>query len=98
MGRSDYNALQLELRRRLSGGLQFHSSYTFGKQKVHSWQTHRRGVFMVDDSGNPGHLDHVFKLNAVYVVRVVGMSMDEVRDMFDLRFDHADKKIWNRRT
>jgi len=66
VGRSDYNALQLELRRRLSQGLQFQTSYAFGRQEVHSWQTHRRDVFMIRDAGDPGDLSHVFKLNAVY--------------------------------
>ena len=66
VGRSDYNALQLELRRRLSQGLQFQTSYSFGKQMIHSWQTHRRDVFMIRDAGDPGDLTHVFKLNAVY--------------------------------
>jgi len=136
VGRSDYNALQLELRRRLSGGLQFNSSYSFGKQMVHSWRTHRRDVFMVRDTGNPGDITHVFKLNAVYDLpfgqgrrfggnvngfvdrligdwslsvvsrvqsgqlvnlgnlRMVGMSLDDVQDMFKLRFDHAGKKVW----
>jgi hypothetical protein len=136
VGRSDYNALQLELRRRLSQGLQFSGSYAFGKQMVHSWQTHRRDVFMIRDAGDPGDISHVFKINAVYDlpfgqgrrfggnvngfverligewslslvsrvqsgrlidlgnVRVVGMSIDEVQDMFKLQFDHEGKKIW----
>jgi hypothetical protein len=66
IGRSDFNALQLELRRRLSQGLQFNASYAFGRQEVHSWRTHRRDVFMVRDAGDPGDISHVFKLNAVY--------------------------------
>ena len=136
VGRSDYNALQLELRRRLSQRLQFNASYAFGKQLVHSWETHRRDVFMIRDAGNPGDISHVFKLNAVYDlpfgqgrrfggnvgglmhrligewslslvsrvqsgqlvdlgnVRVVGMSMGEVQDLFKLRVDHAGQKVW----
>jgi hypothetical protein len=66
IGRSDYHALQLELRRRLAQGLQFNSSYAFGNQQVHSWRTHRRDVFMVRDAGDPGDITHVFKINAVY--------------------------------
>ena len=136
VGRSDYNALQIELRRRMSGGLQFTSSYAFGKQMVHSWRTHRRDVFMIRDAGDPGDITHVFKLNAVYDlpfgqgrrfggnvgglmnrligdwslslvsrvqsgrlvdlgnVRVVGMSHDEVANIFKLRIDDAGQKIW----
>jgi hypothetical protein len=136
VGRSDYNALQLELRRRLSQGLQFNASYAFGKQMVSSFRTHRRDIFMVRDTGDPGDITHVFKLNAVYDlpfgqgrrfggnvngfvhrligewslslvsrvqsgrlvdfgnVRLVGMSADELQDVFKLRFDDAGKKVW----
>jgi hypothetical protein len=136
VGRSDFNGLQLELRRRLAQGLQFNGSYAFGTMKVHSFRTHRRPIFMIEDAGDPGHIDHVFKLNAVYDlpfgqgrrwgsdanafverligewsvslvtrvqsgrlidlgnVRLVGMSRDDVQEMFKLRFDHAGKKIW----
>ena len=136
VGRSEYNALQLELRRRLSQGLQFNASYAFGKQRVSQFETHRRDIFMIVDAGDPGHIDHVFKLNAVYDlpfgqgrrfggnvngfverligewsvslvsriqsgrlidlgnVRLVGMTLDDVRDFFQLRFDHEGKRIW----
>jgi hypothetical protein len=66
VGKSNYHGLQLELRRRLAQGLQFNSSYAFGKMMVHSWRTHRRDVFMLRDVGSPGDISHVFKLNAVY--------------------------------
>jgi hypothetical protein len=136
IGRSNYNGLQLELRRRLAQGLQFNSSYAFGKMLTHSWQTHRRDVFMVRDVGSPGDITHVFKLNAVYElpfgqgrrfggnvggamhrligewslslvsrvqsgtlvnlgnVRVVGMTQDELQNIFKLRIDHTGKKVW----
>jgi hypothetical protein len=136
VGRSDFNGVQLELRRRLSQGLQFNASYAYGDMQVHSFRTFRRPIFMVDDSGDPGQITHVFKLNAVYDlpfgqgrrwggnvngfverfigewsvslvsrvqsgrhidlgnVRVVGMSLDDVQDMYKLRFDDAGKKIW----
>ena len=64
VGKSDYHALQLELRRRLSQGLQFSANYAFGNQQVHSWQTFRRDVFMIRDSGDPGDITHVFKMGA----------------------------------
>ena len=66
VGKSDYNALQLELRRRLSQGLQFNASYAFGKQMISSFQTLRRDTFMIRDAGDPGDISHVFKVNAVY--------------------------------
>jgi hypothetical protein len=34
--------------------------------KVHSFRTHRRPIFMIEDAGDPGHVDQVFKLNGVY--------------------------------
>ena len=66
VGKSDYNALQLELRRRLSQGLQFNASYAFGKQMISSFETLRRDTFMIRDAGDPGDISHVFKVNAVY--------------------------------
>jgi hypothetical protein len=66
VGRSDFNGLQLELRRRLAQGLQFNASYALGEMKVHSFRTHRRPIFMIEDAGDPGHVDQVFKLNGVY--------------------------------
>jgi hypothetical protein len=135
-GRTDYNALQLELRRRLSQGLQFNASYAFGNKQESTFRTHRRDVFMARDAGSPGDITHVFKLNAVYDlpfgqgrrfggnvggvldriiggwavslvsriqsgrlvefgnVRMVGMSQDDLQDMFKLRFDDAGKKVW----
>ena len=40
--KSDYHALQFELRRRLAQGLQFNANYAFGNQMVSSWQTYRQ--------------------------------------------------------
>jgi hypothetical protein len=136
VGKSDFHGLQIELRRRFAQGLQFQTSYAFNNMKVHAWETHRRSIFMVRDTGTPGDITHVFKLNAVYDlpfgqgrrfggnvngvvdriiggwslslvsriqsgrlvdlgnVRLVGMSVDDVQDMFKLRFDHSGKKIW----
>ena len=103
---------------------------------IHSWQTHRRDIFMVRDAGNPGDITHVFKISALYDlpfgqgrrfggnvngfvngfigdwsvslvgrvqsgqlvdlgnVRMVGMTEDDVRGFFKIRFDDAAKKIW----
>jgi hypothetical protein len=137
-GFSDYNSLQLELRRRLSNGLQFGASYVFGKMYISdpNFQTFRRPTRSLRDAGDPGDLTHVFKTNIVYDlpfgqgrrfgsnvngavdriiggwtvslnsriqsgrlidlgnVRLVGMNIDDVHDMFKLRFDDAGKKVW----
>jgi hypothetical protein len=65
-GQTDYNGLQLELRRRYSQGLQFQASYAFGKSMTSRFETFRRGTFMVRDPGSPGDLTHAFKGIAVY--------------------------------
>jgi hypothetical protein len=135
-GRTDYHALQLELRRSLSKGLQFNASYAFGKMRTSSFPTLRRPEFMIRDAGSPGDLTHAFKINAIYElpfgqgrrfgsnvngvvdriiggwslslasriqsgtlvnlgnVRLVGMSADDVFDMYKLRIDHAGQKVW----
>ena len=135
-GRTKYNSLQVELRRRLSQGLQFQTSYVFGKAVTDVFETFRRPTFYVRDTGAEGDLTHAFKANVVYDlpfgqgrrfggnagpvldrviggwtlgltsriqsgrlidlgnVRVVGMSLDEVQDIFNLRFDSAAKEIY----
>jgi hypothetical protein len=136
IGKSNYHALQLELRRRLANGLQFNANYAFGNQMVHSWQTHRQPVFMIRDAGDPGDITHTFKLSGLYDlpfgqgrrfggnvngfvngfigdwsfslvgriqsgrlvdlgnVRLVGMTADDVRGFFKIRFEDDAKKIW----
>lgn len=64
--RSRYHSLQLELRRRLSDGLQFQTSYVFGNAMESQWETHRRDIFMRRDTGSEGDLTHAFKANVVY--------------------------------
>ena len=61
-----YNSLQMELRRRLSQGLQFSTSYVFGKEydSVRFGFTNPR-QFRRND-GDPGDLTHTFKANVVY--------------------------------
>jgi hypothetical protein len=58
--------LQVELRRRLSQGLQFNTSYVLAEQKQSNWQTWRRPTFTVLDTGGEGGLRHAFKANVVY--------------------------------
>ncbi|MEW5982628.1 MAG: carboxypeptidase regulatory-like domain-containing protein [Acidobacteriota bacterium] len=63
---TNYHALQVELRRRLSQGLQFQSSYAFGKMMMSRWETFRKSDIWVRDVGSPGDITHVFKANVVY--------------------------------
>jgi hypothetical protein len=81
LGQSNYNALQVELRRRFSAGLLLQANYTFqktldnispGNPGINSEDQTRVAAFL--DNQNP-HLDygradfdetHVFNLNAVY--------------------------------
>ncbi len=81
LGESNYNALQVELRRRFSGGLFLQANYTFqktldnispGNPGINSEDQSRVAAFL--DNQNP-HLDygradfdqtHIFNLNAVY--------------------------------
>jgi hypothetical protein len=135
-GFTNYNSLQLELRRRLSQGLQFQTSYVFGKAMTSQWETWRRPAFEIRDSGAEGDLTHAFKANIVYDmpfgqgrrfganagpvldriiggwqigitsriqsgrlvdlgnVRVVGMSVDDVQDLFKLRIDDAGQAVY----
>ena len=66
IGESTYDSLQVELRRRYAGGLQFQSSYVFGKAYVSNWETWRKDQFMIRDAGTPGDVTHAFKANVVY--------------------------------
>jgi hypothetical protein len=135
-GKTNYNSLQVELRRRLSQGLQFQASYVFGEAMQSRFETFRRDTFFVRDSGGEGDLTHVFKSNVVYDlpfgrgrrfggnangvvnrliggwqigvtsivrsgqlvdlgnVRLVGMSRNDVENMFKLRFDDAGQAVW----
>jgi hypothetical protein len=135
-GATRYNSLQLELRKRLSNGLQFQTSYVYGKiytDQRYSFRFDRREVM---DTGTEGTLAHAFRANWVYElpfgrgrrfgggvgpwmnrlvggwsfdgiariqsgrtldfgnVRLVGMGADELRDSFELRFDHAGRVIY----
>ena len=63
-GNTRYNALQIELRRRMSQGLlvQGSYSYAFGRQ-TWRWNSLRDDWNYIPSTGNP---DHAFKLNWVY--------------------------------
>jgi hypothetical protein len=64
--RTRYNALQLELRRRFSQGLQFQASYSYGHEYDSNFYTFRRGQAFVRPAGNSGDIPHAFKSNVVY--------------------------------
>ena len=136
VGETSYNSLQVELRRRYAQGLQFQTSYVFGRAMQSTWESFRREPTWIRDAGTPGDVTHAFKANVVYDlpfgqgrrfgggangfvdrviggwqvgmsariqsgrlidignVRMIGMTMDEARDMFRLRFDDAGRKVW----
>ena len=65
-GYTKYNSLQLELRKRLSHGLQFNTSYVFGRAHTSaraSLRTPRRSVLQ---TGAEGGVTHAFKSNWTY--------------------------------
>jgi hypothetical protein len=65
-GKTHYNSLQLELRRRLQQGLQFNTSYAFGEMYGSQRFSFRKPRVMRRDTGSPGDITHAFKLNLVY--------------------------------
>jgi hypothetical protein len=66
VGRSVYDSLQLELRRRFAKGLQMQASYVFGHGYLAQFETLRQDTFLLRDAGTPGDITHTFKVNAVY--------------------------------
>jgi hypothetical protein len=135
-GYTKYNSLQLELRKRLSRGLQFQTSYVFGKAYISNFTSLRKPFTKTVDTDEEGGLVHAFRANWVYDlpfgrgrrwasnvgsmmdrliggwsldgiariqsgtqldfgnVRLVGMSEDELRKNFKLRFDDAGKVVY----
>ena len=65
-GKSKYDALQVEFRRRYAQGLQFQTSYVFGHAYITDWESWRRPQFWMRDAGDPGDVTHGFKANVVY--------------------------------
>jgi hypothetical protein len=126
-GFSGYNGLQLQFRRRLSGGLQFDANYTYSKASLSQHYSFRVPRLNIRPTGGEGDVTHGFKATGIYElpfgrgrryatdssglvdgfigdwqvswtarlqsgrlfdignVRVVGMSDDEVRNLFQLR-------------
>jgi hypothetical protein len=134
-GYTNYNSLQLELRRRMSQGLQFQASYVYGRaleSAFYSFRVPRKERF---DTGTEGGTTHAFKVNWVYElpfgrgkrfandhgtimdllvggwqvhgtarvqsgqlvdfgnVRLVGMTDDDLRGLFEVRED-GNRKVW----
>src|SRR5688500_16712380 len=65
-GKTRYDSVQFELRRRLSGGLQFDTSYVFGKAYESSRYSFRRPRLMTRNTGSEGDVTHALKATAVY--------------------------------
>ncbi len=61
VGSTDYHGLQLELRRRYAQGLQFGTSYAYGRAMNSNFLSFRRPIDMRRDVGSPGDLTHAFK-------------------------------------
>lgn len=131
-GYTKYNAMQVEYSRRLRGGLQMNSNYTFGRGYGSTRYSFRVPRKLTRDGGTEGDVEHAFKATALYElpfgegrrfmsganpfverlvggwnvsattrlqsgrlfdlgnVRVVGMSEDEVRQLFKLRIEQPD--------
>ena len=65
-GYTGFNGLQLELRRRLSGGLQFQTSYAYGITQNSARYSFRVPRQEVRQSGGEGEVTHALKLNWVF--------------------------------
>jgi Carboxypeptidase regulatory-like domain/TonB-dependent Receptor Plug Domain len=65
-GYTDHNSLQLELRKRLSQGLQFQTSYVFGQTYGSSRYSLRYPRKRTVDTGTVGGVTHAFRANWVY--------------------------------
>jgi hypothetical protein len=65
-GHTDYNSLQIELRRRLSQGLQFQTSFVYGRGYLSDFYSFRVPRLNVEDVGAEGNVVRAFKMNWVY--------------------------------
>lgn len=64
--KTNYNSLQIELRRRLSQGLQFQTSYVFGHAYNSVFNSFSRPQRNLRLTGDPGDITHQIKGNVVY--------------------------------
>lgn len=65
-GGTRYHSAQLEVRKRLTHGLQFSGSYVFGRAKILQSDTFRAGYTPVFDTGTEGGVTHALKANWTY--------------------------------
>ena len=65
-GFTRYNSVQLELRKRLSAGLQFQTSYVYGRAYQSDRYSFRRPWLTTLDTGTEGGVTHAFRANWVY--------------------------------
>jgi hypothetical protein len=83
VGRNRYDALQLELRRRLARGFSLSGNYTYSVKENSTLDTLRRDRRMVESTGTMGRIPHAFKLGWTYEIpvgegRAVGSGMNPV--------------------
>jgi hypothetical protein len=67
-GFSKYNSLQLQFRRRLSGGLQFDANYTYGRAYESTHYSFRAARLFTRVSGGEGDVPHALKATGVYEI------------------------------
>jgi hypothetical protein len=65
-GYTKHNSMQLELRKRLSHGLQFNASYVFGKSYTSERYSLRTPRVTTPQTGNEGGVTHALKANWTY--------------------------------
>ncbi len=65
-GYTRYDSMQVDFRKRLSGGLQLDANYTYGNAYVSSRLSFRQERVKRLDTGTPGGLTHAFKTNWVW--------------------------------
>ena len=121
VGGTRAKSIQVEFRKRLSGGLQFGTSYTWSDAEVQQRYGFNQPLEWIDQSGQVGNVQHSFKANWLYELpfgrtqsfapcrgkcsmiiggltrcvcrpagckrRLVGMSINELRDSVKLRVD-----------
>jgi hypothetical protein len=66
LDKTQYDSIQTEFRRRLSGGLQFQASYVFGHGLNSQFLSLRKPLLMRRNAGDPGDITHQVKTNFVY--------------------------------
>ena len=63
---TNYHSLQIELRRRMADGLQFETSYVFGRGYLSDFYSFRVPRLKSLDTGGEGSVEQAFKVNWVY--------------------------------